>query len=115
MCLKFIPNGFTQKRSSMLGVANGDVTGDAFVEAELAEEPERRRQPLLAVQALGLDGIELRRGREVAQESGHDVEFMPRSEPRVPPIIAARSDADTSANCRAMSSRLPPYVPSAWG
>ena len=44
MCLKCMPNGLTQKWSSVLGVAGGDVAGDALVEAELAEQPERRRR-----------------------------------------------------------------------
>ena len=35
-----------------LRVAGGDVTGHALVEAELAEYPEGRGQPLLAMQAL---------------------------------------------------------------
>ena len=38
-----------------LGVAGGDVPGDALVEAERAEQPERGGQPLLAVQALVVD------------------------------------------------------------
>jgi hypothetical protein len=35
-----------------LGVAGGDVAGDALVEPEPAEDPEGRRQPPLAVLAL---------------------------------------------------------------
>jgi hypothetical protein len=37
------------------GVAGGDVARHALVEAELAEQPKRRGEPLLAVQALLLD------------------------------------------------------------
>ena len=43
-----------------LGVAGGDVAGDALLEAELAEEPEAGGEALLAVQALLLDGLVLR-------------------------------------------------------
>jgi len=35
-----------------LRVAGGDVAGHALVEAEAGEDPERRREPLLAVAAL---------------------------------------------------------------
>ena len=45
-----------------LRVAGGDVTGDAFVEAELAEQPEAGGQPLLAVAALVVDDSNV--GRE---------------------------------------------------
>ena len=40
----------------VLGVAGGDVAGDALVEPEAGEEPERGGQALLAVQALVVDG-----------------------------------------------------------
>ena len=74
MWLKFMPNGLTQKWSSVLGVAGGDVAGDALVEAELAEQPERGGQPLLAVQALLLDGVELRQvGHALELDVGHRV------------------------------------------
>jgi hypothetical protein len=43
-----------------LRVARGDVPRDALVEAELPEEPKCRGEPLLAVAALLLDGLELR-------------------------------------------------------
>ena len=41
-----------------LGVARGDVPGDALGEAEAAEEPERTREPLLTMQTLLLHGFE---------------------------------------------------------
>ena len=55
----------------VLGVAHGDVAGDALVEAELAEQPERRREPLLAVQALLLDRVELREEAQVGKQCSH--------------------------------------------
>ena len=45
-----------------LGVAGGDVAGDALVEAEPPEEAEAGGEPLLAVQALLLDGRRTRAG-----------------------------------------------------
>ena len=47
-----------------LGVAGGDVAGDAFVEAELGEQPERRRQPDLAVLPFLLNRVERGRNRK---------------------------------------------------
>ena len=44
-----------------LGVACGDVAGDALVEAEAAEQTERRRQVLFAVQAFFFDRAALLR------------------------------------------------------
>ena len=41
-----------------LGVAGGDVSGDALVESEPGEQPERGREPLLAMEALLLGGVE---------------------------------------------------------
>src|ERR1700761_2146040 len=35
-----------------LGIANGDVSGNAFTEAELCEQAERRRQTLFAMKPL---------------------------------------------------------------
>ena len=55
----------------MLGVAHRDVARDAFVEAELAEETERRGEPLLAVQPFLLDRLELREVREVGEKCSH--------------------------------------------
>src|SRR5581483_4163611 len=54
-----------------LRVARGDVAGDAFVEAEPAEQTERGGEAPLAVAALVLDGVE---GREPQRDSirGHD-------------------------------------------
>ena len=52
-----------------LGVAGGDVAGDALVEAELAEQPEAGGEALLAVQALLLDGVELRQVPAVVASS----------------------------------------------
>ena len=45
-----------------LGVAGGDVPGHPLVEAELGEEAEAGRQPLLAVQAVLLGRVELATG-----------------------------------------------------
>ena len=45
-----------------LGVAGRDVAGDALVEAEAAEQPERGGEALLAVAALLLDRLEGREG-----------------------------------------------------
>ena len=53
----------------VLGVASGDVAGDALVEPEAAEEAERGRQALLAVEALVLDRVEL--GQLVRGGMGH--------------------------------------------
>ena len=55
----------------VLGIAHGDVAGDAFVEAELAEQAERRREPLLAVQPLLLDGVELGKEGQVGKQGSH--------------------------------------------
>ncbi len=43
----------------VLGVAGGDVAGDALVEAEAPEEAERGSEALLAVEPLVLDRVEL--------------------------------------------------------
>src|SRR5690606_16728956 len=47
-----------------LGVACGDVPRDTVLEAEPPEQPERARQPFLAVPALVLDGLVHRRHGE---------------------------------------------------
>src|SRR5207302_9451324 len=47
-----------------LGVAGGDVAGDAFVEAHLGEEAKAGGEALLAVQALLLDRVEGGRHRD---------------------------------------------------
>jgi hypothetical protein len=49
---------------SELGVAGGDVSRDPFLEAEPAEDAQRRGKPLLDVLALLLDGFEGRRKSE---------------------------------------------------
>ena len=54
----------------VLRVADGDVAGDAFVEPESGEQAERRRQALLAVAPLLLEGRESGRRREVFGSSG---------------------------------------------
>ena len=54
--LKCMPERVDPEVVGVLGVAGGDVAGHALVEAELAEEPERGGEALLAVQALVLDG-----------------------------------------------------------
>jgi hypothetical protein len=65
-----MPSGFTQKWSSSSG-SRADVAGRALVEAEVAEQPERGRQALLAMTALVLDGAELRvRGRSAVGRHG---------------------------------------------
>ena len=72
--LEVHPERVDPEAVGVLGVADGDVTGDALVEAELAEQAERRGEPLLAVQALGLDGSKL--GRKARSGSS---EVMPKS------------------------------------
>ena len=52
-----------------LGVAGRDVAGHALVEAELGEQPEAGRQPLLPMETLVLDGGERRGSRHV--QVGH--------------------------------------------
>jgi len=50
-----------------LGIASGDVSGDALVEAEPTEETERGRQVLLAMQSFLFDrAIGWHQGRSVA-------------------------------------------------
>ena len=61
----------------VLGIAHGDVTGDAFVEPELAEQPERRRQALLAVEPLLLEGVEARQEGQVGKQCSHAGNVMP--------------------------------------
>ena len=48
-----------------LGVAHGDVAGDAFAEPEAAEDAQRPGELLLAVESLVLDGLEGRRPGEL--------------------------------------------------
>ena len=48
-----------------LGVADGDVAGDALAEPEATEDAQRAGELLLAVQALLLDGRERRRPGEL--------------------------------------------------
>ena len=72
--LEVHPERVDPEAVEVLGIAHGDVAGDALVEAELAEQAERRREPLLAVQPLLLDGVELREGRpgrEAVQSCGN--------------------------------------------
>ena len=53
-----------------LGVAGGDVSGHAFVEAEPGEQTEGGGQALLAMQALVLDRVEGRREGELHLRHG---------------------------------------------
>ena len=64
MWLKLMPKGFTQKWSRCSGSRAVMWPATPFLEAELAEEPEPGREALLAVQALFLDGRELRQVRQ---------------------------------------------------
>lgn len=41
-------------------IPHGDMSGDPLVEAPVSEDPEGRRQVLLPVQALLLEGVEFR-------------------------------------------------------
>ena len=54
-----------------LGITGGDVPGHPFVEAELGEQPERGRQPLLAVEPLLVGRVERHVGGEL-HDLGHD-------------------------------------------
>ena len=60
--LEVHPERVDPEAVEVLGIAHGDVPGDSLVEPELAEQAERRREALLAVQAFLLHGIE--RGKE---------------------------------------------------
>ena len=57
------PERVHPERIGELGVARGDVTGDALVETEFREQAEAGRQSLLAVKPLFRSGGELRRHR----------------------------------------------------
>jgi hypothetical protein len=46
------PEGVDPKMVSALGVSGRYMASDSFVEPETPEDPERRRQPLLAMTAL---------------------------------------------------------------
>ena len=52
-----------------LGIASRDVAGDALGEAEAAEQPQRAGQPLLAVQALLFQVVELGAGRQLRRSA----------------------------------------------
>ena len=56
--LKFMPNGIDPEVVEELGVAGGDVTGDALVEPEVPEQAEGGGEALFAVPALVLDVVE---------------------------------------------------------
>ena len=64
------PEGVDPEVVEVLGIACGDVAGDPFFEAELAEDPEPRREPLLAVQPFLLDGFEVRQVPAVVEHVG---------------------------------------------
>ena len=77
MCLKFMPNGFTQKRSGCSG------SRTVMCPATPSSNPNRRtggtrRQPLLAVQPLVLDGVERREVAEVGQQCSHAGNVTPQ-------------------------------------
>ena len=72
------PEGVDPEVVEQFGVARRDVPGDAFGEAELAEDAQRAGESLLAVLAFGLDRVEGRRNVEdqlllVFRESIHYV------------------------------------------
>ena len=69
--LEVHPERVDPEAVEVLGVAHGDVPGDALVEPELAEQAERRGEALLAVQALLLDGVELGKEAQVGKQCGH--------------------------------------------
>ena len=52
------------ERVRKLRIARGDVPRDPLVEAEFREQPESRRQPLLAMQPLVREIVEFRRRRQ---------------------------------------------------
>ena len=60
------PEGIHPEVVEQLGVARGDVTRHPFVETELAEQSERRREALFAVSSFVLDVVELREPRGLA-------------------------------------------------
>ena len=68
ICLKFIAERVDPEVVEPLGVARGDVAGDALVEAELAEQAEGGGEALLAVPPLLVDGRE--RGQRVGLAIG---------------------------------------------
>ena len=89
----------------VLRVAHRDVPGHALVEAELAEETERRREPLLAMQPLGLDGVETGGVREVVERRRHAREGTRRRRARQVPVRCTTS----GANSRALSPGITVY------
>ena len=54
------PEGVDPEVVESFGIPRGDVPRYAFVEAVEREEPEGRGKALLAMEALGLDGVEFR-------------------------------------------------------
>ena len=60
--LEVHPERIDPEAVEVFGIAHGDVPGNSLVESELAEQAERRREALLAVQAFLLHGVE--RGKE---------------------------------------------------
>src|SRR5947209_231821 len=85
--------GVDPEMVGQLGVAGGDVAGDALVEPELGEQPEPGRETLLAVQALLFDRRE-RRGLARLQ-LGHDSTSVMATEQ----LYELAGDA-TAAACR---------------
>ena len=69
--LEVHPERVDPEAVEVLGIAHRDVAGDALVEPELAEQAERRREALLAVQALLLDGVERREEAQIGRHCGH--------------------------------------------
>ena len=84
-----------------LGVAHGDVPGDALAEAEPAEDAQRAGELLLAVQALVLDGGERRRALE-ADRLRRQLDAVDRSHARFgdrhAPTIRRRPGVDGPAH-----------------
>src|SRR5438093_5417252 len=71
--------GIDPETIRVLGVADGDMAGNALVKTEPGEQAERGGEPLLAVAALFLEGGKRRGRREVLRSSrsfGHAVKSI---------------------------------------
>ncbi len=71
--LEVHPERVEPEAVEVLGIAHGDVAGDALVEPELAEQAERCRQALFAVEALLVDRVELGQEAQVGKQRRHDL------------------------------------------
>ena len=69
--LEVHPERVDPEAVEVFGIAHGDVPGDPLVESELAEQAERRREALLAVQAFLLHGIECGEEGQVGKQCSH--------------------------------------------